>query len=153
VAHTDKVTVVAVAIKNLILANKSTLGLADVFFGQHNMIPRSPTAVVMSGTKRRELAGVSAPGGRTMNYLPVFIDVHSSRVGTESEEEKQLVLENIADSIEFLLHQDPTLGGIIIHGFVQSSDPGITFIGNSQFNTVRLAFEGKTKTYLSNPLA
>lgn len=148
-AHTDKVTVVAIAIKNLLVVNQLTLGLEDVLFGFQNMIPRSPTAVVSSGTKRRVLAGVSAPGGRTMNYLPVFIDVHSSRVGPESEEQKQLALETLADNIETLIHQDTTLGGIIIHGFVQSSDPGVSFIGNSQFNTVRLTFEGQTKTYLS----
>lgn len=147
--HTDKVTVVAIAIRDLIVANQTALGLKDVYFGFHNMIPGSPTAVVSSGVKRRELAGVSAPGGRTMNYLQVYIDIHGSRVGPESEDQKQLALETIAEAIETLIHQDTTLGGIIIHGYVQSMDPGVSFIGSSQFNTVRLTFEGKTKTYLS----
>lgn len=147
--HTDKVNVVGTAIKNLLVANQMSLGLADVFYGFHVMIPRTPAAVVAPGIKRRVLAGVSAPGGRTMNYLPVFIDVHSSRVGPEPEEEKMLALENLADTIEALIHQDTTLGGILIHGFCIQGDPGITHIGNSQFNTVRLTFEGQTKTYLS----
>ena len=145
--HTDKVTPVAIFIKDLLIANRTSLGLRDVLFGDQNMIPETPFAVVNCGPKRRQLAGVSAPGGRTMNSLTVFIDIHSSAVGSEADE--RLKLDQLADLIETKIHADPTCGGIIIHGFVTDWDPGQFFIGNSMFRTVRMTFVGETKTYLS----
>ncbi len=146
--HTDNVTVVAVALYNLINANKGSLGINIVLFGNQNMIPSSPAVVVNPGTKRRDLAGVSAPGGRVMNEMSVFIDVHSSKVGDEFAE--RLAVDQLAEAVEVKIHSDVTLGGILIHGFVNEWDPGETFIQGSAFRTVRMTFIGKTKTYLSS---
>lgn len=147
-AHTSDDTVLALAIKGIIEANKVTLGLDDVLYGNHTFIPRASAAVIIALGKRRELAGVSAPGGRTLNQLIVSVDLHYSKVGDESAMRQAADAKGTA--VETLLHTDTTIGGIIIHGFVTEVDRGeTTFANNSMFRTVHMVFMGQTKTYLS----
>lgn len=144
--HTSSVSVLAQAIKNKIVAVQVTLGINLVLYGNHTMIPENLTVVVKPINKRKTLAGVSAPGGRTENEMIVFIEVHSSAVG--DEENARIALETLSDNIEAELHKDVTMGGIIIHGFVTETDHGESSLGG-EFRTVRLTYVGKTKTYLS----
>jgi len=147
-AHTDKDEVVADFLFNLLTTNKVTLQLDDVLYGNQIMIPHASAAVVTAMGKRRTLAGVSAPGGRTLNELVVNIEMHWSRVGDEGTERKNA--DNRATALEAIIHQDTTLGGIIIHGFINQVDRGETqFANGSMFRSVRMIFVGQTKTYLS----
>jgi hypothetical protein len=150
-AHTDDDAVVALAIRDIIEANKATLQLNDVFYGNHTMIPNNSAAVVMAMGKRRQLAGVSAPGGRTQNDLLVTIQLHWSRVGNEEPERRACDARGTA--VERLLHANVTLDGIIIHGYVSEVDRGETLINNSMFRSVMMTYVGITKTYLSPPAA
>jgi hypothetical protein len=147
-AHTDKDEDVAEAIRALLEANKVVLLLDDVLYGNHIMIPRSSAAVVMPLGKRRQLAGVSAPGGRTLNQLMVGVDLHWSKVGDEETERKNA--DSRGTAVEDMLHNDTTLSGIVIHGFVTQVDRGESqFANNSMFRSVRMVYEAQTKTYLS----
>lgn len=147
-AHTALTSVLAEAIFDKINDNKSTLGIRAVYYGNHNMVPDSPAAVVIPGRKNRSLAGVSAPGGRTMNELNVVVDILTQNV-KDGESLARLEIDQLAESVETLLHQDTTMGGIIIHGYVTTWDPGVQFINSSQFRVVRMSYLGITKTYLS----
>jgi len=150
--HTDQDEVVAQAIFDLIEANKISLLLDDVLWGNQTMIPRASAAIVQALGKTRQLAGVSAPGGRTLNRLMVSVELHWSKVGPEEIERK--AVDARATAVEALVHSDVTLGGIIIHGFFEQVDRGeTTFVNNSMFRTVRMAFAGQSKTYLSVPTA
>jgi hypothetical protein len=150
--HTDQDEVVAEAILALLEANKITLLLDDVLYGNHNLIPNGSAAVVQAMGKRRVLAGATAPGGRTLNELMVQIELHWSKVGDEATERR--ACDARASALETLIHQDTTLGGIIIHGFITEVDRGETrFVNNGMFRTVRMAFTGQSKTYLSVPTA
>lgn len=150
--HTDDDVVVAEYIFDLITANKANLLLDDVLYGNHTQIPLGGTAIVTAGGKRRELAGVSAPGGRTTNTMSVLVELHWSKVGDEATERR--AVDNRATALEQLVHQDTTLGGIIIHGFFEQVDRGETESSNTgMFRTVRMGFTGISKTYLSNPTA
>lgn len=146
-ANTDLATVLAEYIQNLIIDSKTALGLKEVYFGDQLNIPVTPVGVVMPGTKRRELAGVSGPGGRTLNALTVYIDILSSRVAPQETASKELF--QLAEAVESFLHIDVTMGGLVIHGFVQEWDPGIAFMQNGQFRMVRMTWVGQSKTYLS----
>ncbi len=150
--HTDQDEVVAQAIFDLLNANKIPLLLDDVLYGSHSLIPRASAAVVQAMGKRRQLAGVSAPGGRTLNELMVQVELHWSKVGDEATERREC--DRRGTLLERLVHQDTTLGGIIIHGFFQQIDRGETqFVNNGMFRSVRLTFIGQSKTYLSVPTA
>jgi hypothetical protein len=150
--HTDDDAVVAQAIEALVIANKAELLLDDVLYGDHNMIPHASAAIIMPGGMRRTLAGVSQPGGRTQNDMVVEVVLHWSRVGDEATERK--AADARGKALERKLHEDTTLGGIIIHGFVNQTDKGNTIMGNNNmFRTVRMVFVAQTKTYLSPPAA
>lgn len=150
--HTDDDTAVAIAIETLLNANKAALLLEDVLYGDHTMIPRNSAAVITASGHRRTLAGVSAPGGRTQNSMVVEISLHWSKVGDEATERKAADARGTA--LERKLHEDVTLGGIIIHGFVTQVDRGNTIMANnSMFRTVHMIYEAQTKTYLSPPAA
>lgn len=148
---TDQDEVVAEFIFNLINDNKETLGVEDVLYGNHVMIPRSSAAVVTAMGHNRALAGVAAPGGVTMNTLIVMIDLHWSKVGDESTQRREADAKGTI--LERKIHADTTCGGLIIHGFINQVDRGETVFNGSMFRTVRMLFNGTTKTYLSPPAA
>lgn len=147
-AHTSDDTIVAKAIETLLTTNMVALQLNDVLYGNHIVIPRASAAVIMPLGKRRQLAGVSAPGGRTLNQLIVGVDLHWSKIGDEETERKNA--DDRGTAVETMLHADTTLGGIVIHGFVTQVDRGESqFANNSMFRSVRMVYEAQTKTYLS----
>jgi len=145
--HTHKTTIVALAIRDIIKANRAVIGLDDndfVAYGDHNNFPTGKAVTVTSGTKRRTLAGVTGPGGRTLNNMEVVISIYYSVL--ENEETARLAVDVMAENVEDLLHEDTTVGGIIIHGFVQEWVPGILYRETSMFRVVQLHFVGQTKT-------
>jgi len=154
-AHTKYVTVLAKAIFDNILAVKDDLELDEVYFGDQRLIPAATACVVMAGPKTTTLAGVAGPGGRVFRDMVVIIDVHRQIVantlqtdaGTEAAE--RLKVEQLAEGVEDFIHQDVTVGGLIIHGFINSSEPADTMFTNSAFRTVRMMFMGRTKLNLS----
>jgi hypothetical protein len=150
-AHTDDDTLVAIAIRDLLETNKETLQLDDVLYGNHNLIPRASAAIVTAGGKTRQLAGVSAPGGRTENNLIVAIQLHWSKVG--NEEEERIAADQRGTAVERLIHADTTVSGLIIHGYINQVERGETIVNNSMFRSVIMSFVGITKTYLSPPAA
>jgi hypothetical protein len=145
--HTDNDTVLALAIRDLIEINRTSLGLDVVLYGFHNMIPVANAAVVMARGKTRTLVGVQGPGGRTDNTLSVGIDVHRSKLGDEETERK--IVDETARTIEDLLHGDTSVGGLIIHGFIDRVDRGDTsFVNGSMFRTVVMSFTGTSRTLI-----
>lgn len=150
--NTDRTTVLAMGLRDLIITNKGELGIQDVYYGNHVMTPRSPTVVLRPGRKTRTLRGVASPGGRTENELIVLVDVMAADV-LSSEEDSRFALDTLAENVEKLLYVDPTIGGLVIHGFVTTWDPGEIFINNSKWRTVRMTYNAKTITYLSPPAA
>lgn len=146
---TDNTSVLAGYIRDLIEANKVSLGIKQVLFGNQNDIPYTPTVVVTPGIKRRELRGVAAPGGRTINRMQVFVLVMTSKVGDEATE--RMNVDKLSEAVEKLLHTDVQMGGLIIHGFVNNWTPTETFFQQTQgqFRTVRMTYEGMSETYLS----
>lgn len=146
--NTDFTSVLAAYIYDLIVANKYDLGIEDVLYGNNNMVPRNMTVVVTPGRKVRFLQGVSAPGGRVKNELTVLIDVITSDV-LSGEKDARLATDQLAEAVEKLLHADTTMGGLLIHGFVHTWDPGETFINNSMYRMVRMTYTGESRTYLS----
>lgn len=150
--NTDRTTVLAKDIIALYKANQEEYGVKDVFYGKHNMTPRSPTVVVMSGVTVRTLRGVAGPGGRVRNELNITIDVMAADA-LSAEEDGRMAVDTLAEDLEKLLYLDVTRNGLVIHGYVQRKDPGELFINNSQWRAVRMTYVGMSETYLSPPAA
>lgn len=145
--HTDDDTILATAIRDLINANKNDFGIDDVLYGYHIMIPRASAVIVQAAGYIKNLVGVQGPGGRADNQLNVGIDVHISAVGDEETERRKV--DDLSKLITTLLHEDTTVGGIIIHGFVNGATRGNTIMANnSMFRTVQMTFVGRTRTLI-----
>lgn len=146
---TDRTTVLATYIKNLIQTNKVALAIdQDVIYGDHNNILGGVSVVVESGTKSRTLARVAFPGGGTQNGMIVLITVYNNKTGSEAVE--RLKVDQISENIENLLHQNTTMGGNIIHGYVHTWQPGVRFKPSSMFRVVEMLYVGQSKTNLAN---
>jgi hypothetical protein len=145
-ALTDKGTVVAKAVEQKISTNRVTLGIDEVRYGVHNNIPVGIFVSVTTARKRRVRVGVQGPGGRTENLMDILVSVYNSRTGIEQDE--RLFVDQLAESIEDLLHDDITLGGITIDGYVTDMEHGVEFRSGSMFRTVQLVFVGRTRTLI-----
>lgn len=147
-SHTDRTTVIATYIKNLINTNKVALGVDTVLYGDHNNIPGGITVTVMAGMKTRQLQGVANPGARTRNRMIVLVTVYCNKTG--DEETLSLETDQVAEAVEHLLHQDTTLGDNVIHGFVETWDPGYRFKPGSMFRATQLTHISQSKLNLTD---
>lgn len=140
--NTDSLLTFSLAVRNLLSTNAVALGLKGVFFGDRNKIPFVPAACVEPVDKRRELAG--APR-RTENTFQVYVLIYHALV----DDTERTLTESLtrAEAVETLLHADPQLGGLVIHGLVRSLESGVAY-KQSLFRATRLTFEGLTKTNL-----
>jgi hypothetical protein len=146
-ALTDKTTVLAQYIQALINTNKIALGVSDVLYGEHNNIGKAKTVVVNSGTKTRQVQGAAMPGGNSLVRMTVLITVYNSTVGDEGTQ--RLAVDQLAEAVETLLHQNTTMGGLIIHGFCETVDPGIKFNTGSMFRVTQITFVGQAKVRIT----
>ncbi len=147
-AHTDKCTVLSQYILSKINTAKASLGVDTVLYGDHDKIPPGITVTVYCADKERNLDGVAMPGARTMNIMRVMVTVYNNK--TQDEATGRLEVDQKSEAIEHLLHQDTTMGGLIIHGFVARWDPGYRFKSGSLFRAVQMTFAGRTKTNLTD---
>jgi hypothetical protein len=147
---------VAQRIYHLIDDAKATLLMSpegvqgQLFYGDQNRIGVTPTACVESGITQRSLAGVPS---RTENELQCYIIIYWARV--DETQVTKLQAEQAGEAIARYLDANLTLarsgdGGIVIHGFISSIEPGYTYRnqGKTLMQTVRLTWTGKTKTML-----
>jgi len=146
--HTDKTTVLAQYILSQINTNKVVLGVDNVLYGEQNELPPGKTVVVMAGRKDRALQRVAFPGAGTRNRMTVLVTIYNNTVGDEGT--KSLETDVLAETIEHFLHQDTEMGGNIIHGFVESWDPGFRYRSGSMFRATQLTFVGQSKTNLTD---
>lgn len=139
---TGSLVTVADALTAKLVANKESLGIEDVFYGDQNLIPRSPAVCVETGNKARALAGATR---RTDNIFVVYILVYHSEI--RSPQSNRRAADALAESIETLIHQDPTLGGLVTHGYVTSVEPGYVDRPNTM-RACRITYEGQSRTLL-----
>ena len=147
--NTDSLYTVTKAIQTLLQANYVALELdrpEDVTYGDQDKIPRTPFLCVESGPKTRTIDGKGA-SGRTENNFTVFIMCYISNIRSVQENREDADL--FAEQIEALLHSDVQLGGIVIHGFVTSIEPGYATRSGALMRVARITWQGLTKTLIT----
>lgn len=142
-AYADKPSVVTQAVFDLWNTNKLTLGLADVWYGDQELNPRTPSVSVESGTYNRELQGAQ---NATVNHFIVESTLYVARIGDNQANLK--ASEQLAEAMMDLIHQDLNLGGLVYYGFVTTITPGVVRKGNSLMRATRITWEGDSKTRL-----
>lgn len=130
-------------IQNLIVTNQVSLGIQDVWYGEQRKIPRTPTIEIIPGQKVRSLAG--APR-RVANAFECFIMIQAGMV-----QDTQLNLHlagQLAESVEAVIHADPTLGGICINCLVVRTEFGVAERSSTEYRAARLTVQGESRTLL-----
>jgi len=105
---------------DFIEANKVTLGVAKVYYGEQSNIPAFPAVMVAGAPLGRELHGT-----RTFKLtFTVFIYVIDAKLSNTKSQRIKTDLQT-AKNITELVHTDLTLGGNITFGFITSDEAGV----------------------------
>jgi hypothetical protein len=115
----------------------------DIYYGDQEKFPRTPSICVDPGNRARILQGVSY---RTDNNFVLYIYVYHAKVQDNQITRKEV--QQISEAIETLLHSDPQLGGIVIHSFCTLNESGYVYRQNTMYRTCRITFEPYSKTKL-----
>lgn len=147
--YTADITVIATEVKNRIDAAKATfrVPVLNVFYGDQDQLPGTPTVCVEPNDKQRELAG--APN-MTENTFIIFILIYHDKL--QDNQQTRLEVDQIAFDIEHLLHQDLQLtvtgNPLLIHGFVERNESGYVYKKGTLYRTARITYKGMNKTSL-----
>ena len=134
---------IATYLHDLVVANQATLGLADVFWGDQDRIPRTPAVAIEPDSKSRMLDG--APR-RTLVEARVVLLVYHAKVQDIQVTRKQA--DQFAEAVETLIHTDKNLGGLVIHGMVTDLESGYAYKSGTLFRTARLIYTATSKVSL-----
>jgi hypothetical protein len=155
VAFTDDYSKVALYIENLVKKYQTALGLQDVFYGDMDLIPRTPAACIETGPLVRQLTGAMA---RVDNSFTIYIMVYHGKV--QDVQLNKLQCDQFAVAIQNKLHTDLRLddpsvdatvtrgNGLVYYGMVTGIEPGYTIRSKSLMRTSRITWEGNSKTNL-----
>ena len=115
----------------------------DIYYGDQDKFPRSPSICVEPGTLDRELMGVSF---RTNNTITFFVFVYHARVQDNQATRKEA--QQISEVVTTLLNNDPQLGGNAIHSYTSTNESGYVYRKETMYRTNRITFQVFTKTRL-----
>ena len=103
-----------------------------------------PSATVEAGTAERSY---NQTGIQTNRIVPIIIVIYHGKIGDVQDIKKEL--DDFAQAVEDKLHEDNTLGGLVISGIVTSLEPGVASVGKAQFYAHRLTWDGLIKERIS----
>lgn len=130
-------------LKTLIETNRTSLGLADVYYGDQNNIPRTPSACVDPGGKDRGLNGAPRRTLVTLtNYVLIYHNKMTSTEIIRREDDQR------AEAIEKLIHQDSQMGGLVIDSMVTGIESGYLMRERTMFRASRLTIEAHVQEML-----
>lgn len=142
---TDSYHEVAKKLIEIVADNAATIGVgvADIYYGDQNNIPRCPTVCVDPGDKKRELNG--APR-RVMTTMTNYIIVYHNQVSSMQEVREDSDI--LGETIEALIHADATLEGIVIDSMVTAVESGYLQRDRALFRASRLTVEARDQVQL-----
>ena len=130
---------VADKVKALLVANKTSLGLHSVFYGDQEKLPGNFVACVEPDTKKTEHKGMA----RTVNReFVLYIILYAASV--KSPEINRRDADVKAEDIETLLNQDLTLGGLLLSSKVTEVASGYSTKEGVLVRSNRITFTGTT---------
>lgn len=141
-AYSDSLNEVAKAIHAIITAEQGSLGLKDVWYGEHDTIPKTPAITVEPVKKDVEVAQT---GHKVRNDFQIrFMLFYSALTGPQMQVEDCLEL---AESVENLINDDFTVGGLLIYSYVTGLTNGYTRRSNVIMRATEIDWSGFSTTY------
>lgn len=151
---TASVLTISKRIYDLLVLDKVTLGLQDVWYGDQQLLPGTPALCVEPGMKRRPLDGVP---DLTRNAIDTSILIYHSQLLDATAGGQQKVRQDtiaVAEAVETWLHQnhlqllDASGDRITIHSWVTEFDPGYAYKNGTLYHAVMMTWSSITKTRL-----
>jgi len=126
-------------IVNRLDANKVTLGLANVVYGDERLVKEFPAILVEPGIVDRVIHGTQQ---WELQFHVVLWIYHAKLTIGRSQRLKEDI--QLSNGVVTYLHEDKSLNGNIIFGFVEQEAPGVIARGptNSVIGT-RLSWYGR----------
>lgn len=143
---TSSTRVLAQAVYDLVVANKVSLGLADIWYGDEDKTPRTPCVVIESGEKTRSL---NAAPRRVEVTFNIYVMIYHAKLGDTQVTREQV--EQLAEDVEAVLHADATIGGLVIHSLVALNEPGYASRGGALMKASRLTLQAISNQMLPYP--
>lgn len=147
---TDSTLIIANRMFEIVDEAKAFLGISDVWFGDQQALPRTPSLCVEPGMKKRTLQGV--PNMPLTNIDTIFLLYHS-KVDIDQQTTRRDCIK-VAEDVELYLHQhcDPLLASngsqLTIQGMITEADPGYSYKSRSTYNAVQMTFTSQVKVNL-----
>lgn len=136
---------VAAAHEQLLNDNMNALGVKAVYYGDQDKLATTPVVCVEPDTKKQDYRGGGVNRMLGVN-ITVFLLVYHSFV--QSAQENRKGADQLAEAIEDLIHQDATLGGLVIECHVSEVASGYATKGNSLVRANRITIEHVTQNRL-----
>lgn len=143
--NTDRFSPITDKIYTILDDAKTSLGVMDVYYGDQELLPRTPAVTVESGAYSRELAGMGGKG-MTENRSTVYVMVYFGRVQDVQQNSRDA--DALSEAIMDVLHTDVTLEGLIVHGHVSGIEPGYATRRGVLLRSARVTWNGLTKTQI-----
>lgn len=140
---TNSLDEVAQALVDVIKASAGPLGLKDVWYGEEDLVPKTPAVSVVPDRKRRDIIET---GYMARNDFEVVITLFHSRLASPTLVRRETI--QLAEQLEDVIHADRTLGGLLVHSYVTELTPGFVRRGNVVMKATQLGWSGFTKTRL-----
>jgi len=125
--------------------NKANLVLADVFYGDQNLIPVTPVVCIEPQIKTNTLDESAAARKISIEFRLFFL-VYFAFI--QSPQDNRRGADALAEAIETIVHTDRTLGGLVIHGYCTDVESGYTTKSNSLIRSNRITYVAKSQIIL-----
>lgn len=146
---TDKLSVVTQAVVDKLKAYQAPTNLFsnnNVYFGDEQLIPRVPSAVV--NPDPGYTAELTGTGMQKRNTFSLQIILYHAKLGEGNIRRKEVV--ELAEGVMDYLHEDRQFGGMLYHSFVNSIEPGYQQLMDRTFMVAtKIGWEGYSKTHMT----
>lgn len=128
---------------DLLVAHKSDLGLQAVYYGDQDHLPVSPAVCVEPQGKTRTLVRI---GRGTDVEFSLFLLLYGSKI--RDPQTNRADIDQLAEDIEALVHQDERLGGLVVTSLVTRIESGYATKSNAIMRASRLTIEARSQERL-----
>lgn len=140
---TGSLRVVCDYMYDLIDKNASALGIEALYYGDQDKLPATPAVCIEPDEKPRELKGAQR---MTLVRFRVYVLIYYGVIGTPQDNRRNA--DELAESIETLIHSKPRFDGLLIHGMCTSIESGYVTRDRSLLRASRILFEGESQQLL-----
>lgn len=131
--------VITQRIVDILIENADELTLKGVYYGYQQLIPTFPALSVESGRKARAGSGTHR---FEIQFSVLMMLEHGQIQSTEINKRES---EELSELVEAKLHEDFTLGGLVLFGYVAGIDPGVRFRESEMIRATRLTWEAVSR--------